>query len=217
VLPSQSMPAKRRLALVGALVLTLSGSACSSAHTGPAGVSVSVPRHPGLRASLHISFRPHGQLPHGGYYYAVVVLVRYAGHLLAGAPSCAVSSNMRRTAYGYPQRGDQVTLTLFAAPSAASRWCPGVTYSGAVYAVPHRPPCSASYPCYGRSTEISGGCWEVAEGRRVCGVVIPPPKPEPTPNPPQPPPHSGPYSFPGGLPRPIDSSTRVIAHFQVRF
>jgi hypothetical protein len=210
------MPAKRRLALVGALALALCGSACSSARTGSDPLSVKVPKHPSLRGDLQISFRPQGQLPRGGYYYAVVVLVRYARDLLGRAPSCATSSDMRRTAYGHPQHGDQVTLTLVRARSAKGRWCPGGTYQGAVYAVPHKPPCSASYPCYGKSTE-TGGCFEVAEGRRLCGVVVPPPKTEPTPPSPQPAPSATPYSFPGGLPRPIDRSTRVIAHFQVRF
>jgi hypothetical protein len=216
VLPSQSMPAQRRLALVGALALTLCGSACSSARTGPDPVSVGVPKHPSLSGNLQIGFHPQVRLPRGGYYYAVVVLARYARDLLGRAPSCATSSDMRRTAYGHPQRDGQVTLTLTRARSAEGRWCAGGTYQGAVYAVPHSPPCSASYPCYGRSAE-SGGCFELSEGRRVCGVVVPPPKTEPTPPSPQPMPPATPYSFPGGLPKPIDRGTRVIARFEVRF
>ncbi|HWX74041.1 MAG TPA: hypothetical protein VNZ05_01980 [Solirubrobacteraceae bacterium] len=171
-----------------------------------------VPAHPDVRGAVAISFRPSGRLPRGGYYYAVAVLARYPGYSRAAPPPCAVSSDMRRTAYAYPRGGQYVRLTLRAASSARRRWCSGGTYDGAVYAVPHKPPCSAEYPC-GRSTALSP-CWEV-EGRRVCGVVA-----NPEPHPREEPPRKGEmprYSYPGGLPAPIDRSARIIVRFELRF
>jgi hypothetical protein len=81
--------------------------------------------------------------------------------------------------------------------------------------VPHRPPCNGTYGCRGKSA-AQGACWEV-EGRPVCGVVAPPEKQPPaeTPKAESPPPAV--YSYPGGLPRPIDRSSRVVGHFQVSF
>jgi hypothetical protein len=107
-------------------------------------------------------------------------------------PPCALSSDMGKTDYGYRHRGHPVRLTLLPAASAAHAWCPGGTYEGAVYSVPHKPPCSKSYPCYGKSS-----CGVVP----FCGVL----------------PYPSPYSYPGGLPKPLDRSTRIIAHFTLRF
>ena len=214
----------RRLqrALMGALALGISGfiSACAAAQAGRS--SVQAPAHPSVHGTLHISLRVGGHLPRGGYYYAVLVLERYEHYSQQAPPPCATSSDMRRTAYGYPQPGGSVRLTLLPAKSASSQWCPGGSYLGAIYAVPHKPPCSRSYPCYGKTTQ-SGACWS-SEGRTVCGVVIAPghqppgPKPEPPgPKPAPPSPTPAPYSYPGGLPKPIDASTRIIARFHVNF
>lgn len=185
---NERMIGRRELGVV-TLVLALSAasSAPAAAPLGP--VSVQVPRNPSATANLTIGFHPRGQLPRGGYYYAVVVLVHYPrspGE--PAAPSCALSSDMHRTDYGFPRRGRALSLTLLPAGSAEHRWCQGGSYEGAVYAVPHRPPCSKAYPCYGKSS-----CGSVP----FCGVVIKP----------------GPYSYPGGLPRPIDRSTRVVGRF----
>jgi hypothetical protein len=154
---------------------------------------VKVPRSPSLTANVAVSFRPRTGLPRGGYYYAVVVLVSYPRYPGAGqAPSCAISSDMHRTDYGYPHHGHPVGLTLLPASSAENTWCAGGTYEGAVYAVPHKPPCSKVYPCYGKSS-----CGAVP----FCGVL----------------PYPAPYSYPGGLPKPLDRSTRTVGRFMLRF
>jgi hypothetical protein len=145
-----------------------------------------------------VSFQPRGELPTGGYYYAVVVLEQYRSNFQHSPPPCAISSDMARTQYGYPHRGRPVRLTLTPARSTSGHWCSGGNYIGAVYAVPHRPRCGGSQPCYGRSTQ-NGGCWTV-EGRVLCGVVAIPT-----------------YSYPGGLPKPIDRTARVVGHFRVGF
>ena len=66
-------------------------------------------------------------------------------------------------------------LTILQAASSSGRWCAG-SYTGAVYAVPHAPPCRSGYYCYGTSAQ-SGPCWILEEGRRVCGVVAKPADP----------------------------------------
>jgi hypothetical protein len=187
-----------RALILAAAALGLAGlqSASAASRLGP--VSVKVSQQPSIGGSVRVVLRPRGQLPSVGYYYAVVVLKEYARHSQSAPPPCAISSDMRRTQYGYPHRGRALGLTLTPAPSTTGHWCPGGTYIGAVYAVPHRPRCGGSQPCYGRSTQ-SGSCWEV-EGRLLCGVVAIPT-----------------YSYPGGLPKPIDHSARVVGYFQVSF
>jgi hypothetical protein len=171
-------------------ILALIGAGAAAAKLSP--VSVQAPQHPRVAGDVAINFSPHAGLPLGGYYYAVIVLENYS-HNGYGVPPCAVSSDMHRTAYGHPHRGRAVRLTLFPAKSSQNRWCAGGTYLGAVYAVPHRPPCSKAYPCYGR---------RACGGIPVCGVVIRPHLP---------------YSYPGGLPKPLDRSTRIVGRFQVHF
>jgi len=180
-----------------AVVGCSTGASGASGARSPGRVSVDAPSPTSVQSKVRIGFDAV-QLPGGGYYYAVLVLDRYAGHSPRHPPPCAISSNMRMTEYGHPHRG-RVHLTLGPAGSQAGHWCAGATYLGAVYAVPHRPPCSSYYPCYGRSTG-SGGCWELEGGHTVCGVVAIPE-----------------YSYPGGLPRPSDPSIRAIGHFKVHF
>jgi hypothetical protein len=177
----------------------MSGSlaAASSIPAWAAPVSVDAPARPALRGGLRISFAPR-TLPHGGFYYAVLVLVRYSGS--GPTPPCAVSSDMGKTEYGFARRGRRLRLSVLPARSTTAAWCPGGRYLGALYAVPHRPRCSYSQPCYGRTTQV-GPCWIVGEGKHVCGVVPLPP----------------PYSYPGGLPRPLDASSRLVSRFTVRF
>jgi hypothetical protein len=143
-----------------------------------------------------ISVQPQRHLPRGSYYYAVAVLVHYRerGTSQPRAPSCAISSDMARTQYGRPQSGRPLRLTLLPAAGAEARWCANSEYQGAVYAVPHQPPCSRSYPCYGR-----GSCGPLGG---FCGVVVQP---------------VSEYSYPGGLPRPIDPSSRIVGRFSLRF
>jgi hypothetical protein len=144
-----------------------------------------------------ISLQPQRHLPRGSYYYAVAVLVHYRerGTTQPRAPSCAISSDMALTQYGRPQSGRPLRLALLPASGAEARWCANAEYEGAVYAVPHPPPCSRSYPCYGR-----GSCGPPSG--IVCGVIV---RPESE------------YSYPRGLPRPIDSSSRIVGRFVLRF
>jgi hypothetical protein len=146
---------------------------------------------------MRISFSPRA-LPHGGFYYAVLVLTKYPTSG-GGVPRCAISSDMGKTEYGFPRQGRRLRLSILPARSATETWCPAGHYLGALYAVPHRPGCSYSQPCYGHTTQV-GPCWIAGEGRRVCGVVA-----------------LRPYSYPGGLPRPLDSASRVVARFSVSF
>ncbi len=181
----------RHTAIPIALALVAIASACAAAaNLSP--VSVKAPTHPSVQGNVAISFRPHGTLPSGGYYYSVIVLENYR-RTNSGVPPCAVSSDMHRTVYGHPHPGRAVRLTLFPVRSSEHRWCAGGTYLGAVYAVPHRPPCSRAYPCYGKSA---------CGGLPFCGVVIRPEQP---------------YSYPGGLPKPIDRASRIVGRFQIHF
>jgi hypothetical protein len=195
---------RRGVAVAVAVALALAGAAGGSALAGAstrpgwmAPVSVATPPRPVLHGALHIGFTPRA-LPHGGFYYAVLVLSRYPSG--GGAPPCAVSSDMGKTRYGFPSRGRRLALSILPARSGAETWCPGGHYLGALYAVPHRPRCSYSQPCYGRTTQLVGPCWITGEGKRVCGTVV-----------------RRPYSYPGGLPRPLDTSSRIVARFSVSF
>jgi hypothetical protein len=185
------MRPRHRTAFPIALLL-LAAVSVSAAAAGISPVSVQAPAHPSVQGNVAISFRPRGALPPGGYYYAVIVLENYA-RTNNGVPPCAVSSDMHRTVYGHPHPGRAVRLTLFPARSSEKHWCTGGTYVGAVYAVPHRPPCSRAYPCYGK---------RACGGLPFCGVVVRPEQP---------------YSYPGGLPKPIDRTSRIVGHFQVHF
>jgi hypothetical protein len=200
----------RRVALTVALLLPAAARVGSAAATGPQ--AVRVPSAPKPSASVQISFQPRKPLPHGGYYYAVAVLVNYPLVTGQSQPACATSSDMQITQYGYRHGDRPVRLRLTAAKSSAGGWCPGATYQGALYAVPHKPPCSALYPCLGHSALETAPC-----GGHVCGVVLPPERqPAPAPQPPGAPGTRG-YSYPGGLPKPIDRSSRIIARFTLHF
>jgi hypothetical protein len=70
----------RRFGVPGPLALAC-GALSALAQTSTAGVSVHVQKRP-LAGSVHISFKPAGQLPAGGYYYAVMVLGPYRHYTL---------------------------------------------------------------------------------------------------------------------------------------
>ena len=221
----------RRIALVGALAIGSAGVASAFASratlSGANGgrISVRVPRNPGLSGNVPLRLAHLGRLPRGGYYYAVVVLSGYAGYSASAPPPCAISSDMQDTQYGFPGARRRATLALIPAPSTAARWCAGGVYKGAIYAVPHRPRCTSAYPCRGKSGE-SGPCWQI-EGRRVCGVVAVPegterltpgqPQPVPPPHEPAVPLANPSYSYPGGLPKPVDGASKIVACFTLRF
>ncbi len=178
----------RRLvpALVATVALGLAGESGASAEKlGPVFVHTS---QPNISANVRVSFRPIGHLPRGGYYYSVVVLSYLRG---TTSPKCAISSDMARTNYGFPRPGRFVELSLYPARAGTGHWCMGGVYAGAIYAVPHKPPCSSAYPCYGK---------RACGGGTVCGVVAIPY-----------------YSYPGGLPAAIDRHTRIVGRFRIVF
>ena len=97
---------------------------------------------PGIHQAVDLSFKA-GSLPEGGYYYAVMVLEPYRHYSRQHPPPCSVSSDMQRTDYGYSEAG-KVSLALTPAKSIAGHWCLGGSYEGAIYPVPHPPPCNSA-------------------------------------------------------------------------
>ena len=186
--------------LLAALALGLTGSVQASSAVPPEAVSIHVQHQPSVSGNVHITFRAGGVLPEGGYYYAVIVLARYRHYTRSSPPPCATSSNMQRTDYGYPRANGEVALALTPTASKTRHWCRGGTYSGAIYAVPHAPPCEGKYPCRSEPYEPPSPCWSVG-GHIVCGVVALPRQ----------------YSYPDGLPAPLAKGTSVVARFSVRF
>jgi hypothetical protein len=162
-------------------------------------VPVHVQRKLVVRESVHVTFRAK-RLPERGYYYGVIVLKPYRRYTRSSPPPCSTSSNMQRTDYGYPQGKGLVALALTPAKSSTGHWCAGGSYEGAIYAVPHAPPCESTYPCRSEPYEPPSPCWNI-EGRRVCGVVARPRE----------------YAYPDGLPAPLASGTTIVGRFSVRF
>ncbi len=185
----------------GALVLVLAGAIGASADTQPTSVSVHVQRRLGVRENVHISFHSVGRPPAGGYYYAVIVLKPYKRYTRNAPPPCSTSSDMQRTDYGYPQPDGAVALALTPSASSTGHWCGGGSYAGAVYAVPHAPPCESKYPCRSEPYEPPSPCWEVESGRKVCGVVALPRR----------------YTYPQGIPQPLAPGTSIVGRFSVLF
>jgi hypothetical protein len=160
---------------------------------------VSVQLAPKLAIShdVHVTLRAN-KLPEGGYYYGVIVLKPYRKYTRNSPPPCSTSSDMQRTDYGYPQPNGKVALALTPASSSTGHWCPGGSYTGAIYAVPHAPPCEGAYPCH--SEPYKEPCAGVAPGC-VLGVVARPRE----------------YAYPDGLPRPRATGTTVVGHFAIKF
>lgn len=147
--------------------------------------------------NVHITFHARS-LPEGGYYYAVIVLKPFKRYTRTSPPPCATSSNMQRTDYGYSQPGGEVVLALTPAKSFTGHWCPGGHYVGAIYAVPHAPPCESAYPCH--SEPYKQPCAGTRPGC-VKGVVARPRE----------------WAYPQGLPTPLASATTIVGHFTIRF
>jgi hypothetical protein len=190
-----------RVPLLCGLALAAAGTAPAAATTVGETVSVHVQRTLSVRENVHVSFHAGGTLPAGGYYYAVVVLRPYGRYTRGHPPPCSTSSNMERADYGYPATDGSVRLALTPARSATHRWCRRGSYLGAIYAVPHAPPCEARYPCSSEPYEPPSPCWEVAAGHRVCGVVVRRPG----------------YAYPGAIPAPLAPDTRIVGRFNVVF
>lgn len=150
-----------------------------------------------LRENVHVSFHAKA-LPEGGYYYAVIVLKPYKRYTRSAPPPCSSSSDMQRTDYGYPQADGQIALALTPAKSSTRHWCAGGSYEGAIYAVPHAPPCENSYPC--RAEPYKEPCAGVKPGC-VLGIVARPQE----------------WAYPDHLPAPLASDTTIVARFAVRF
>jgi hypothetical protein len=177
----------------------ITGVVAVCAVANASSVAVRVQRHLSVGRSVGVSFRAHA-LPNGGYYYAVIVLEPYRRYTRSAPPPCSTSSNMQRADYGYPRSDGRVALAVTPARSATGHWCRGGTYSGAIYAVPHTPPCEGSYPCRSEPYEAPSPCWN-AGGHVVCGVVALPRQ----------------YSYPDGLPAPLAAGTKIVARFIVSF
>jgi hypothetical protein len=188
------------LLAMGALASVLIFAASADA------LSVHVQRHLDVRQNVHITFHAH-KLPEHGYYYAVIVLKPYKNYKASSPPPCSPSSNMSAADYGYPQPDGEVKLTLTSiltpTEGPTKQWCPGGSYEGGVYAVPHPPPCESGYPCV-RSEPYEKPHRNPCTGtppRCVLGVVAVP----------------GWYAYPDRLPKPLASGTRIVARFTVKF
>lgn len=160
-------------------------------------VSMHVQHKLAVRQNVHLTFQAK-RLPEGGYYYGVIVLKPYKQYTRTSPPPCSTSSNMQRTDYGYPQAKGRVALALTPAKSLTGHWCPSGSYEGAIYAVPHAPPCESTYPCH--SEPYKEPCAGIGPGC-VHGVVIRP--------------HI--YKYPDGLPRSRATGTTIVARFSVTF
>ena len=183
----------RLLAASAAGILSLVLSAIVLAATVP----VHVQHKLTVRQNVHFTFRAK-QLPEGGYYYGVIVLKPYKQYTRTSLPLCSTSSNMQRTDYGYPQANRQVVLALTPAKSSTEHWCPNGSYEGAIYAVPHAPPCESAYPCH--SEPYKEPCAGIGPGC-VHGIVARPKE----------------YAYPDGLPTPRATGTTIVARFSVKF
>jgi len=144
--------------------------------------------------------------PHwrGGYYYAVIVLEPYKEYTQALPPPCSTSSNMFGTNYGYPQADGVVALTVTPSKSVTRHWCRGGSYEGAIYAVPHAPPCESTYPCRSEPYETPNPCPGGQPGPPRCvfhGVVAKPRQ----------------YAYPDRLPTPKANGASIVRRFTVKF
>jgi len=182
--------------VIGALAAGATALSFAGASVAGTTVSVQVQHKLSVSKNVHIGFHARS-LPGGGYYYAVIVLKPYKGYTRTSPPPCATSSDMQRTDYGVPASSGAVDLALTPAKSHTGHWCPEGNYLGAIYAVPHAPPCESTYPC--RSEPYKEPCVGVRPGC-VLGVVARPRE----------------WSYPQGLPTPLASGTSIVGRFTIK-
>lgn len=182
---------------LGTLAISVIALSLGGAAVAAGSVVVHVQRTLVAGHNVHITFRAR-RLAEGGYYYAVIVLKPYKKYTRASPPPCTTSSDMKRTDYGYPQPSGEVALALTPAKSLTGHWCPGGDYLGAIYAVPHAPPCESTYPC--RSEPYERPCAGVGRGC-VHGIVKRPRE----------------WAYPQGLPTPLARGTTIVGRFTVSF
>jgi hypothetical protein len=173
------------------------GAAVAASAAPAQALTVHVQSRPAVRQDVQLRFSAP-KLQQGGYYYAVIVLKPYRRYTRHSPPPCSTSSNMRRTDYGRPHADGAVALALTPARSTTGHWCRGGAYEGAIYAVPHPPPCDSRYPC--RSEPYEAPCAGVAPGC-VQGVVARPRE----------------WAYPDPLPPALAQGTAVVGRFSVRF
>jgi hypothetical protein len=177
--------------------LVAAGAAALGFMASAQAMPVHVQSRLAVRQNVHLRFSAP-KLPDGGYYYAVAVLRPYKTYTRR-SPPCSTSSNMQRTDYGYPQPDGVVALTLAPAKSTTGHWCRGGAYDGAIYAVPHAPPCESTYPCASEPYKPPSPCWH-SGGQLVCGVVA-----------------LRTWAYPDPLPAPLASGTAVVGRFSMKF
>ncbi len=163
-----------------------------AAASARADVTPKIVSKPATHANVALSFTA-GTLPAGGYYYGVMVLEPYRHYTARHQPPCSASSDMQKTAYGYPQDG-QVAVSLAPARSHTGHWCPGGSYEGAIYAVSPTRPCENTYSCEGERCATSP-C------RVLDGLV----------------PLRRPWAYPQPLPEPVERNVQIVGWFVVRF
>jgi hypothetical protein len=179
------------IVLVAWILAGLIACASTLAADGVSRVSVAVPTQPLISRALHIHVRVGGRLPRDAYFYSIAVLTNYRHHSAQAPPLCAVSSNMERAEYATPRSGHVISLTLQPAASPEDHWCPG-TYTGAIYMVRPHQLCRRNAGChYFGKLPVRAGASTRHEQE--------------------------PYSYPGGLPRPTDHNSRIVAGFNTTF
>ncbi len=159
-----------------------------------ADVTPKIVSKPATGANIVLSFIANPLLA-GSYYYAVMTLEPYRHYTAEHRPPCAVSSDMQKTDYGYPQDG-KTSLVLTPTRSRTGHWCSGGSYEGAIYAVSPTRPCENTYSCEGERCDTLPHC------RPILGVVVEPQRR---------------WTYPAPPPEPVERNVQIVGWFVVRF